>query len=119
MTASYNFTIRAGNSGTVDNERGIVVRVVVADLPLDLNGNTIVWRVLLWGTQIMRKTSADGITVDLPTAEIVVPITVEDSRTLEAAGPGVIYDLERRSSTQQRTILAGQIFIEPGANDDE
>lgn len=115
----HNFTIRAGNSGTVDNERGIVVRVLVADLPLDLTGNTIVWRVLLSGTQIMRKTSADGITVDLPTAEIVVPITVEDSRTLEAAGLGLTYDLERRASGLQRTVLAGSIFIEPGANDDE
>ena len=47
MTVTNDFTIRAGNSGTVDNERGIVVRVLVDSLPLDLTGNTIVWRVLM------------------------------------------------------------------------
>lgn len=118
MTGTRDFTIRAGNSGTDANERGIVVRVKVATTPLDLTGNTIVFRVLKDGTQVLRKTTAGDITVDIPTAEIVVPITVAESRTLEAAGQGLTYDIERRATGVQRTILSGSIFVEPGANDD-
>lgn len=117
MTASYDFTIRAGNSGTVQNERGLVVRVKVGTDPLDLTGNTVVFRALKDGGEVLRKTSPD-VTVDLPTAEIVVPVTVAESRTLEAAGPGLTYDLERRATGLQRTIVAGNLFVEPGANDD-
>ena len=119
MTGTRDFTIRAGNTGTAQNERGLVVRVKVDTTPLDLTGNTIVFRVTKDGTQVLRKDSlTGGITVDLPTAEIVVPITVAESRTLEAAGQGLTYDIERRATGVQRTILSGNIFVEPGANDD-
>lgn len=118
-TAAFNYTVRAGNSGTLQNERGIVVRVKVGNDPLDLTGNEIVFRVLRrGGAQVLRKTTESGVTVDLETAEIVVPITVADSRALEVAGLGLTYDIERRAIGLQRTIVAGSLFVEPGANDD-
>jgi hypothetical protein len=135
MTATYDFTIRAGNSGTVanatedGNELGIVLNVLVGADGLDMTGETIVFRVLANGTQVLRKDTTDDVTLtegtDLAGAAsgvdnlITVPITVTESRTLEAAGPGLTYDIERRPGDgTQRTVLSGNLFVDPGANDD-
>jgi hypothetical protein len=138
MTATHDITIRAGNSGTVGdtgNELGLVVNVLVgapgAEVPFDMTGQTAVFRVLQGGNamQVLRKDSlTGGVTLTTGTDrngaasavpnKITVPISVAESRTLEAAGAGLTYDLERRQSGNQRTLLTGNIFIEPGANDD-
>lgn len=136
MTGTHDLTVRAGNSGTAGedagNELGLVVNLLVgasgAEEPFDLTGQTVVFRVLQGATEILRKDSSGTVTLTNGTDrdggasavpnKITVPITVADSRTLEAAGAGLTYDLERRSGSEQRTILAGGIFVEPGANDD-
>lgn len=129
MTGTHDVTIRAGNSGTTANELGIVLNLLVGSAPLDLTGQEVVFRVLRDGVQVLRKTTASGITLTNGTDAagaasavpnlITVPITVAESRTLEAAGGALTYDVERRpAGGAQRTIIAGMIFIEPGANDD-
>lgn len=142
MTRTCDITIRAGNSGTVStladgvagdgNDLGLVVNLLVgasgAETPFDLTGHTVVFRVLRGGTEVLRKASPTDITVSngndidggasaVPN-KITVPISVAESRTLETAGMGLTYDLERRQGSNQRTMLSGNIFIEPGANDD-
>lgn len=135
MTTTFDITVRAGNSGTVGdtgNDLGLVANFLVgasgAEEPFDLTGQTVVFRVLRGGTEILRKVSPTDITVSTGTDrndgvsavpnKITVPVSVTDSRTLEAAGTGLTYDLERRNGSVQRTLLTGNIFIEPGANDD-
>ena len=123
MTATRNFTVRAGNSGTVDNATGIQVllRVYVNDVltPEDLTGDAFVFRVWSRGAQVLRLTTADAITVDLVTAQVTVPLSVANSRTLESAGPALTYDLERRPlAGGQRTVIFGAMIVEPGCNDD-
>lgn len=129
MTGTHDLTIRAGNSGTTDNEAGIVLNLLVGADPLDLSAQEVVFRVLRDGTQVLRKATGSGITLTNGTDAdgnasavpnlITVPITVADSRTLEAAGGALTYDIERRpGGGAQRTVIAGMIFIEPGANDD-
>lgn len=115
----YDVTVRAGNSGTALNEAGIVARVLVAGTPLDLTGNTIVFRVLdRAGTQIVRKDTASGITVDIPTGTVTIPVTVAESRLYEAAGAGLRWEVERRIGGLQRTFLGGALLVAPGVNDD-
>jgi hypothetical protein len=139
MTDTCDLTIRAGNSGTVGpdggNELGLVVNLLIgltgAEVPFDLTGQTVVFRVLQGGNilQVLRKDSlTGGVTLTNGTDrngaasvvpnKITVPITVAESRTLEAAGTGLTYDLERRQGGNQRVLLTGNIFIEAGANDD-
>ena len=88
MTASYNFTVRAGNSGTTKNDEGLQVRLRAGDPlePVDLTGDEFVFRVLARNTEAMRKDTDGDITVDLVEAIVTVPFSVADSRTL--AGPG-------------------------------
>lgn len=132
MTDTFDLFIRAGNSGLITNELGLVVNLRVgatgAETPFDMTGQEVVFRVRQGVTEILRKTTASGITLTEGTDAsgaasgvnnlITVPITVADSRTLEAAGTGLTYDLERRQAGNQRTLLAGNVFVEPGANDD-
>jgi len=118
VTARYNFRVRAGNSGSVENEAGLEAIITTGGVPVDMTGDTIVFRVLAAGVQVLRKTNP-AILVDIPTARITVPLTTADSRTLEAAGGRLNYDLERRTvAGGQRTLLCGEVFVEPGANDD-
>lgn len=128
MSTRRDVYIRAGNSGTVENELGLVVNVLVGSAPLDMTGNEIVFRVMSGATQVLRKTSPSGITLANGTDgngaasavpnKITVPFTVAENRTLEAAGTGLTYELERRFSGNQRVILEGSLFVTPGANDD-
>ncbi len=123
MTATQDFTIRAGNSGTVSNAEGIQVRlkVYVDDVlePENLTGDVFVFRVWSRGAQVLRLTTADVVTVDLVEAMVTVPISVANSRTLAAAGPALTYDLERRPlAGGQRTVIHGALIVEPGVNDD-
>lgn len=120
-TAQADWTVRAGNSGTVENEGGLVFRLLESDAvtPRDLTGATFVCRMTdATGASVLRKDAATGLTVDLPKAEVVVPITVAESRLLHAAAKPVQYDLERRQGSDQRTEIGGTIFTMPGSNDD-
>lgn len=125
----YDVTVRAGNSGTTANEAGIVANMLVGTAPLNLTGNEIVFRVLdRAGVQIVRKTTASGITLTNGTDGsgvasavpnlVTIPVTVAESRLYEAAGSGLRWEAERRIGGLQRTFIGGNLFVEPGVNDD-
>lgn len=135
MSKETNLTIRAGNSGTVGdtgNELGLVVNLLVGpsgqEEPFDMTGQTVVFRIRRGTTEVLRKSTADSITLTEGTNltgaasgvnnKIIVPITVAESRTIAAAGQRLTYDLERRQGSNQRTLLSGSVFVQPGANDD-
>ena len=121
MTKQYDFTVRAGNSGTTGNAGGFQVRLREGDPlePVDIDGDGFVFRVYANGAEIMRRDTDDGISVDLVEAVVTVALSFEDSRTLADAGPALVYDLERRpAGGGQRTVVFGSILIEPGVNDD-
>ncbi len=130
--ATHNITIRTGNSGTTDNELGLVLNLLIgasgAEVPFDLTGQTVAFRVLHGATEVLRKDTSGAVTLTNGTDrsgaasavpnKITIPVTVADSRLLESAGYGLTYDVERRQGGLQRTILTGNVFIEAGANDD-
>jgi hypothetical protein len=121
MTLSRNFTVRVGNSGTTGNAAGIQVRLRAGDPPepIDLTGDSFVFRVYARGQEALRRETGDGIAVDLVDALVTVVLSQEDSRTLADVGPALVYDLERRpAGGGERTVLFGSILIEPGVNDD-
>lgn len=126
---TYDVTVRAGNSGTTVNEAGIVANCLVGTAPLDMTGNEIVFRVLdRAGLQILRKTTSSGITLTNGTDGngaasavpnlVTIPIAVSESRQFEVAGSGLRYEVERRIGSLQRTFMSGNLFVEPGVNDD-
>lgn len=118
----------ADSVGDGGNDLGIVLNLLVDSEPFDLAGQDVIFRVMAGSVEVLRKTTASGITVaagtDANGAEsavdnkITIPITVAESRTLHAAGAPLTYDVERRSGSGQRTIVSGNIFVEPGSNDD-
>ena len=121
MANRYDFTVRAGNSGTTGNAGGLQVRLQGGDPlePVDLTGDGFVFRVYSNGAEVLRRDTDDGISVDLVDAVVTVALSFEDSRTLADAGPVLAYDLERRpAGGGQRTVIFGSILIEPGVNDD-
>jgi hypothetical protein len=88
--------------------------------PVDLTGDEFVFRVYSRGAEVLRKDNDTGnVTVDLITATVTVPLSVVENRTLQDAGPALVYDLERRMAGGiQRTVLYGSIIIQPSVNDD-
>jgi len=125
VTQVYNITVRAGNSGLVNGEGnpiGLQARFLEGDppAPQDLTGDEFVFRVYARGQEVLRKDNDTGdVTVDLITAIVTVPVSVADSRVIEAAGPALVYDFERRQAGGiQRTVVYGAILVEPAVNDD-
>ena len=133
MTMKQQITVRAGNSGTVGpsggSDLGLVLNARVGDDGMDLTGQEIVFRVWARGEEVLRKDTSDGVTLSEGTDaagdpsgvqnKITVEITVADSRTLQASGPALRYEVERQpSATEQRTIIYGPLIVEPGVNDD-
>jgi hypothetical protein len=128
-TSTYDYTVRAGNSGTVENEAGIVITLTTGTpgVVMDLTGQTIhFWIKNVLGAEAVAKTDSGDITVDIGLGKITVPITVAESRLIEAAGAAdqtptgsvLKYEIERRNGGEQRAVLAGRILLELSLNDD-
>ena len=110
---SYNFTVHQGNSGTVSNPLGVVVRLKDDNgVDEDLTGSTFVFIASLNGDTLRKENaSVNG-------AEVTAPISVEESRFF-AAGSYVPYELEQRyPDGAQRTRLKGYLIIDASINDD-
>ncbi|PTE15904.1 hypothetical protein [Pseudogemmobacter blasticus] len=132
MSVTYDFAVRAGNSGTTKNEVGLVLthKARSADgavQPVDLTGADVVFtaRLVLRKPSVLRKSSGAG-EISLTPAEgrILIPFSAADTRALwgEATGPEVIlsYEVEvrRTDPPSQRTIMQGRLKVLPGGNDD-
>ena len=87
----------------------------------DLTGSEIVFRAT-WETDgEFRKTSADGGIVigDATTGEFSIPISHAESRQFPD-GKKARYEIERRISGDERTMLYGYLIVTNwGGNDDE
>lgn len=116
---TYNFDILSGNSGAVNNPNGIVFTLTDSEGVIqDLTGSEFVFITTEYNGVFIRKTSSDGgITIDLPTAKVTIPITLADSNSLAGIG-SVCYEVEQRVNGTQRTRLRGDINVIVGINDD-
>jgi len=107
---TYDFCVRSGNTGTTDNETGLVLTVADA--------SDYVWH-LKTGSFTggpITKTSPGDITISGDT--VTIPLTLTDNSDLE--GLTVSYEVERRDSGAgtQRTVLLGTITGIAGITDD-
>lgn len=115
----YDFSIKHGNTGTVQNPAGLVVQLQEQDgSPRDLSSGEIVFFAYWRGETRVRLSSGAGtVLIDVPAGAITVPF---DVTTFDAAAPGasVFYEVEHRQGSEQRTVLQGKIKIQAGINDD-
>ena len=119
MDRVRNFTIWIGNSGTFENQSGIVAifKAGSPGVPINFTGAEIVFRATD-GTQAIRKTSADnGIALEPLAGRITIPITVAESR-LFGRGRRWRYEIECRAAGAERTIMTGELIPAGGRNDD-
>jgi|GEM_PF-2922799 hypothetical protein len=119
MVPVRNFTIWIGNSGTAENQSGIVAVLKAGSPPApeNLTGVEIVFRATD-GTQAIRKTSADnGIALEPLAGRITIPISVAESR-LFGRGRRWRYEIECRAAGAERTIMTGELIPAGGMNDD-
>jgi len=89
---------------------------------VDLTGYELVLTIVHGGGTLTRSTADDGLQMDDPTTgEVICKLTPAETRLIcDSPIDGARYELEVRSAdvTEQRTILAGKIKIEGGANGD-
>lgn len=124
--SQYDFEVRAGNSGTIDNPAGLVF--VLRDSQgalVPVTGATFVFvcRPNARDAIAVRKTSENGgVVVDAAQSRITVPFTVADTRAMWGTASSLatqMYEVERRDAGGvQRTVLFGKITVHPGVNDD-
>lgn len=115
----YDFSVKQGNTGTIQNPEGLVVHLKEANgSPRDLSNGEIYFFAYWQGsTRVTLSSSAGTLMVDVPNGSIKVPFAVT---TFEAARPGqsVLYEVEHRQAGEQRTVLQGKVTIEAGINND-
>ena len=116
---TYDFSVKQGNSGTLDNPAGLVVVLRTNDgQPRDLTGTELVFCAHWERQPRIRMTSGDGaITLEESAGRITVPFPVATFRDVSSRKM-VRYELELRQGGEQRTILKGRITVEEGFNDD-
>ena len=105
---TYDFTIIPGTSGTVQHPSGLALRYKdSAGGIIDLSSATLHF-VANDGSKTVLGVASPTITWDSGTGEIVVPISVADTREI---GKHLYakYGLEYRSGDQQRIIIDGKI----------
>ena len=116
---TYDFHVKSGNTGTIENPAGLVVRLQDdKGAPRDLSGMIFVFFAHWSGKTHIKRSSADGaITLDAIAGKITVPFGVKDFAAARA-GQDIRYELEQRNNAEQRTILEGKITLEAGISDD-
>ena len=129
---TYDIEVLAGNSGTTRHDVGIeLVLKEMADgvpVPVDLTGAEavlVVRSTARASDPLLRKTSDDGGVILTPVeGRIMVPLSVDDTRSLWADAIGVEVwrpfeiELRREGGSVQRTVLCGRIKVLAGVNDD-
>ena len=112
-----DFKIWAGNTGTVENPDGIVLRFRAGGDIEDLTGSQFVIRAVnsVNGVEVLRKNGDSGVVVDASEGTVTIPITLAESRSLP---PRSRYEIEQRLGATQRVRLYGAIVVLGGVNDD-
>ena len=118
MADTYDFSVRAGNTGTEGNEAGLVIQEPDTRPVADYEYVFITGE--FGSATTIRKTSSDGgILKDTAENTVTIPFTTVETRSLLAATTDVAYEIERRTDAPtQRTILQGSISVIQGVNDD-
>jgi len=120
-----DWTIRKGNTGTVENAEGLVFEFCQNDeqgneVPQDLTGVSFYFFTAFHNSERLQSNTQDienQILVDLTAARATIPISLEWSRFVDCPGQ-LNYELESRTSTSQRTRIVGTLYFEKGLNDD-
>ncbi|MEO1138936.1 MAG: hypothetical protein AAFW87_05715 [Pseudomonadota bacterium] len=115
----YDFSVKQGNSGTVQNPAGLVVHLKEQDgSPRDLSNGEILFFAYWQGeTRVRMSSAASEIAIDTVLGSITVAFDVQTFRAARA-GATVFYEVEHRQGDEQRTVLQGKIEIQSGINDD-
>lgn len=87
-------------------------------VPLDVTGSELVWRVVVVGTEVLRRSTPDGVVITSTVGRVEIPISVADTRLLPA-GSAARYELEQRIDGIERTLVYGSLLVSVwGGNDD-
>lgn len=111
MPTIYNFSVRAGNSGTTGNRNGLVIRRSVT-------GKTFHFLTSDTGTGVISKSIGSGIIVDEAAQQLTVQFTPAETRQIRAAGTPVAYEIEERIGGTEHSFVYGDITGLAGINTD-
>lgn len=108
---TLNFCVRSGNTGTTENEDGLVLNITGA------SGFVFHFKTSSFTGGPLIKTSPTDITV---VGDVVtIPLTLSDNLALLGAGGPVAYEVERRATGGgQRSLVTGNITAITGLTDD-
>lgn len=109
---TYDFCVRSGNTGTTDNEAGLVLTVA------DASDYEWHFKTSAFTGGPIAKTSPADITV---AGDVVtIPFELADTLAIASSGATIAYEIERRdtSAGTQRTIMLGNITGIVGLTDD-
>lgn len=110
----HDFEIKAGNSGIISNEDGLVLVSKPGGVEEDFTGVTLHFATKkINGTQLV-KTSVDG-GILIEGGKITIQFSVADSRALPAGG-SIPYEIEFRRGGAQRERVSGKIKVLKGVN---
>lgn len=118
VVEGHNFHVRSGDSGTVENDAGIVLvwKAGTPPEPVNLTGSVVRVEVdgaLNAGLLIDRSSEDGGVSVTPLSGAITVPLSSADTRLLVTAirmrGNGLRYRVLREVGGARRTILSGLI----------
>jgi hypothetical protein len=114
----YDYRIRPGDSGTVENEGGIVLvyKAGTPPAPVDLTGSRIVFEVQELsgpGFFLRRDSDAGGVIVSPLSGAVSVPFSSDDTQRMVAEirrrGIGLHYRVVREIGAARRTLIWGLI----------
>ncbi|MEM8591597.1 MAG: hypothetical protein AAGF13_03635 [Pseudomonadota bacterium] len=116
---TYDFTVKQGNSGTLDHPTGLVVSLVTDEgAPRDLSAAEVVFFAQWNGaTQLRLSSDAGDVLLDAPEGKVTVPFSVSSFESASSR-KNIRYELEVREGEAQRTVLEGKISVLEGINDD-
>lgn len=108
----YDFHIWQGNSGTVEDERGLVLLRLQDDgvTPVDMAGANVIYT---QADGITKDSNSGDVMLDVTTGEIVIPFSVAETRAIVN---NLKYELEVHNGPSQRTVLRGTIITHKGLN---
>lgn len=108
----YDFHIWQGNSGTVEDERGLVLLRLQDDgvTPVDMAGANVIYT---QSNGTTKDSNSGGVLLDVATGEIVVPFSVAETRAITS---NLKYELEVHNGPSQRTVLRGTVITHKGMN---
>lgn len=106
----------------IEGRRGNTLRLTFrfktdADTVLDLSGSEIIFRAIYFGGVIRKSSASAQLTLNEAEGEVLLVLTAAETRALPA-GSLTSYEIERRVTGDETTLVSGQINLSEGVNDD-